>query len=279
MAAERKNTGSIALGRLLAAKRLSSGMSYRELSAKIGKAPSTIQSWEQAKRMPDIDDLFVLAEVFDTDLNELVTLAVPPAKELERRLAAAEDRYRKAAREASRKAEAGDSGAGPALLAARREIAFLRNLITHRKKQDQPHRLPPRAVPLYDLKRVPVIGSIRAGQPRLAFEEALGYTGVPHDVSVDYALTVDGDSMVGAGIAPGDIVWVKRADSGSPGDTVVALLEGREVTVKHLLKEGGRYILRANNPDREYPDIPLGPEDRIIGIVQRVVKRPAPPPR
>ncbi|MEW6574215.1 MAG: S24 family peptidase [Bacillota bacterium] len=279
MAAERKNTGSIALGRFLAAKRLSSGMSYRELSAKIGKAPSTIQSWEQAKRMPDIDDLFVLAEVFDTDLSELVALAVPPAKELERRLAAAEDRYRRAAREASRQAEAGNAGTGPALIEARREVAFLRHLAAQRKKLGRPHRLPPRAVPLYDLKRVPVIGSIRAGQPRLALEEALGYTGVSHDVNVDYALTVDGDSMVGAGIAPGDIVWVKQAATGNHGDTVVALLEGQEVTVKHLLNEDGRYILRANNPDRAYPDIPLGPEDKILGIVQRVVKRPGPPPR
>lgn len=57
-------------------------------------------------------------------------------------------------------------------------------------------------------------------------EEALGYTGVSHDVNVDYALTVDGDSMLGAGIAPGDIVWVKQSVSGSHGDTVVALLGG-----------------------------------------------------
>ena len=98
-------------------------------------------------------------------------------------------------------------------------------------------------------------------------------------VEVDYALTVEGDSMVGAGIAPGDVVWVKQAERAEPGETVVALLGGEEVTIKHLVKEDGRYLLRANNPERDYPDVPLGPQDRIIGVVRRVVKRPGPPPK
>jgi repressor LexA len=85
--------------------------------------------------------------------------------------------------------------------------------------------------------------------------------------------------MVGAGIAPGDGVWVRQADTAQPGETVVALLAGEEVTVKHLVKENGRYLLRANNPEHSYPDLPLGPEHRIIGVVQRIVKRPGPPPR
>lgn len=197
-------------------------------------------------------------------------LAAPPVKELERRLAEAEARYKRLLREAP--------PSGAALVGARREVAFLRSLLAGRKEREGRLRLPPRAVPLYDLKTVPVVGGVPAGRPRLALEEALGYTGVPHDVDVDYALTVEGDSMVGAGIAPGDVVWVKQADSAAPGETVVALLGGEEVTIKHLVKEGGRYLLRANNPDRDYPDIPLGPGDRIIGVVRRVVKRPGPPP-
>ncbi|RJX20098.1 MAG: XRE family transcriptional regulator [Ammonifex sp.] len=277
MAANRKDTGSTALGQYLASKRLASGMSYRELAGKVGKAPSTIQSWEQGKRLPDLDDLFVLANVLEAELNELINLAAAPLRDLEKRLAAAEDRHRKALREASR------AGAGArerlAAVEADREVAFLRNLIAQREKQERQSRSPSGVVPLYDLRRVPVMGGIRAGQPRLAVEEEPDYTGVPRDVDVDYALTVEGDSMVGAGIAPGDVVWVKRADFANHGNTVVALLEGREVTIKHLVREEESYVLRANNSDREYPDIYLGPEDRIIGVVQRVVKRPGPPPR
>lgn len=214
--------------------------------------------------MPGLDDLFALAGVLGARLDELVDLAAAPVKELERRLAEAEERARRSAGNAA---------------AAEREAAFLRSFLEGRKRHALQAGSGPRLVPLYDLRSVPVLGSIRAGRPRLAAEEALGYTGVPPDLEVDYALTVEGDSMVGAGISPGDVVWVKQTEAARPGDTVVALLGGEEVTVKHLVKEDGAYLLRANNPYREYPDIPLGPEDRIIGVVQRIVKRPGPPPR
>ncbi|MBC7347011.1 MAG: helix-turn-helix domain-containing protein [Clostridia bacterium] len=277
METRRKNTGSAALGQYLGAKRLALGLSYRELAQKVGKAPSTIQAWEQGKRMPGLDDLFVLAHALHTELGELVDLAATPVRELEKRLAAAQERQKKALQAARRGGTAGR--ATRAAQEAAREVAFLQNLLAQRQKQQDRPRLPQRVVPLYDLKSVPLLGRIRAGRPHLAVEEAVGYTGVPHDVDVDYALTVEGDSMVGAGIAPGDVVWVKQAETANHGETVVALLRGEEVTVKHLIKEGERYFLRANNPTRAYPDLPLGPEDRIIGVVQRVVKKPGPPPR
>jgi repressor LexA len=273
----RKDTGSAALGQYLAAKRLSGGLSYRELAARIGKAPSTVQAWEQGKRMPGLDDLFVLANVFDADLDELITLAATPLKDLERRLAAAEERYNKARRQASRPHGAADPER--ALTETRREMAFLENLIAQRKKRERLTKPPLRMASPYDFKKVPAFGAIRAGQPRLAVEEVAEYADVPRDADVDYSLTVDGDSMVGAGIAPGDVVWVKQADFADPGDTVVALLEDGEVTVKHLIRENGRYLLRANNADRDYPDMALGPGDRIIGVVQRIIKRPGPPPK
>lgn len=264
---KRRATGSAILGQYLAAKRTALGFSYRELAAHVGKAPSTIQAWEQGKRLPLLDDLMVLAGALDADWEELVSLALPPVKELARQLAAAEEARRKT------------PGGTPAAVEAERQVAFLKNLLAQRQKREQEARLPGRVVPLYDLKQVPVLGRITAGRPRLAVEEALGYTGVPHDVGVDFALVVEGDSMVGAGISPGDVVWVKQSEAAAPGDTVVALLNGQEVTVKHLVREDGRHLLRANNPDRDYPDIPLGPEDRILGVVQRVIKRPGPPPR
>jgi repressor LexA len=227
----------------------------------MGKAPSTVQAWEQGKRMPGLDDLFALAGVLGARMEELLDLAAAPVRELEERLAQAEERIRRAA-----------SGA------AKKEAAFLRSYLEGRKKERR-EAAGPRLVPLYDLRSVPLLGLIRAGQPRLAAEEALGFTPVPADLDVDYALVVEGDSMVGAGISPGDVVWVKQADTAQPGDTVVALLAGEEVTVKHLVQEEGAWVLRANNPLKEYPDIPLGPQDRIIGVVQRVVKRPGPPPK
>lgn len=272
----RKNTGSIALGKYLAARRTSASLSLRQMADLTGKAPSTIQAWEQGKRMPDLDDLFALSHVLNADVGELIMLAATPVKELEKRAAEAEARYKRLLKEASGKP---DAKRNRALKEASREVAFLRNLIGARRKHEHAPGISPLLEPLYHTKRVPVLGAIAAGKPRLAVEEVSEYVTVPRDLEVDYALRVEGDSMVGAGIDPGDIVWVKQSDFAEPGQTIVALLGGEEVTIKHLVKEGGQYLLRANNPDRDYPDIPLGPRDTIIGIVQRVIKRPGPPPR
>lgn len=266
MAVERKDSGVTALGQFLAAQRLSRGISYREMGSLVGRAPSTIQSWEQGKRMPGLDDLHVLGNVFGVGIHDLTKMAIAPLRSLEKQLLAAEEQHQKIA------AKEGD----PSFQAVRaaREVVFLRNLIAGKKREGF---LP--GVASGSIRAVPVVGDVRAGLPHLADEEIQGYTAVPGELDVDYALTVEGDSMVGAGIAPGDRVLVKKAGSGEPGCAVVALLGGAEVTVKHLVAENGRYLLRANSPGRIYPDIPLGPEDVIIGVVRRVVKRPGPPPK
>ena len=262
----RKDTGVPALGQYLAAQRLARGLTYRQTAAMVGKAASTIQSWEQGKRMPGLDDLYVLGNVFGTGIQELIALATASLKSLERQLTEAEEQYQKAsARRRDRSFQATRSA---------RDMVFLRNLIAGKQREGA---LP--GLASGSLRTVPVAGDIRAGRPRLATEDIQGYTAVPGELDVDYALTVEGDSMVGAGIAAGDRVLVKKSGAGEPGCAVVALLGGTEVTVKHLVEENGRYLLRANSPGRDYLDIPLGPEDVIIGVVQRVVKRPGPPPK
>lgn len=253
----RRDSGSLLLGQYLYAKRTALGLSLRGLAAMVGKAPTTVQSWEQGKRMPSLEDLLVLARLLGTSVEELVYLAVPTPTEIQQQL---------------RKAKEADGVEGS------RQATFLRQLLAARKESQRRSAL---AVlrPLTRVQRVPLVGDVPAGFPKLAVEEGGEYTEVLEGVPVDYALVVRGDSMVGAGIDDGDIVWVRRSAVAQPGDTVVALLQGEEVTVKHLIKEGERYVLRANNPVKSYPDIVLGPEDEIIGVVERVVKRPGPPPR
>ena len=264
MPIERRDTGSVALGQYLAAQRLARGLSFRQMGARIGRAPSTIQSWELGKRLPGLDELHVLANVLEIDVRELIALATTPVKVLEKQLKTAEERYRKLSH---------DKAGSAQRTVVSREVVFLRNLIAGKQKEES---APPGAT---SLRAVPVAGEIRAGRYRVVDEDIQGYTGVPSGLEVDYALTVEGDSMVGAGIMPGDQVLVRKSGLAEPGRTVVALLGGQEVTVKHLVQENGRLVLRANNPDRDYPDIPLGAGDLILGVVHRVVRRPGPPPK
>ncbi|MDI3298538.1 MAG: S24 family peptidase [Bacillota bacterium] len=275
-------TGSAALGRVLAALRLSRGLSLRELGRRIGKAASTIQAWEQGRRMPGLDDLMVLAHELGYDLEELVRLAAAPGRQLKRELAAARRELRQLERQPGQPDPQQES-AGRRRIELGRRLAFLERLLA--ASEGRPGGgtlaggLDPGRLGALPTRRLPVAGEIAAGQPRFALEEVSEFVDVPRGVGATYALRVVGDSMVGAGIDPGDLVLVRAQEAAEPGEVVVALVGGQEVTVKHLLRENGRYFLRANNPERHYPDIPLGPEDRLLGVVERVLKRPGPPPK
>ncbi|MDA8064019.1 MAG: helix-turn-helix domain-containing protein [Thermaerobacter sp.] len=267
--AGRPATGSAALGRYLLSQRLARGLSLRGLAARVGRAASTIQSWEQGQRMPALEDLLVLAKVFALDPGELARLAAPHPRAVARRLAAVERELGQVRRKAAAPPGSGQSARRAGEL--ERERVFLRHLARGVPEETFLTPLPP-------LKRVGVLGAVVAGRPRLVLEEAGEETWAPRDLDVDYALRVEGDSMTGAGIGAGDTVWVKATDAVAPGETVVALLGGEEVTVKHLMWEGGRHLLRANSLTGAYPDIPLDPGDRILGVVRMVLRRPGPPP-
>ena len=101
--------------------------------------------------------------------------------------------------------------------------------------------------------RVPLLGTVTAGQPILAVEEIEGY--IPFKSrglrSQDlFALRVRGESMIQAGILDGDIVIIRRTPAAENGDIVVALVE-EEATVKRFYKENGRYRLQPENDSME----------------------------
>lgn len=117
---------------------------------------------------------------------------------------------------------------------------------------------------------VPILGRVAAGKPLLAVENQEGTLSLNADAlgtGTHFALRVQGDSMIDAGIEDGDHVIVRQQDSANPGDIVVALL-GDEVTVKRLQKKGSTLFLEAANV--AYSPIPLTRQSsspRILGVV------------
>ncbi len=113
---------------------------------------------------------------------------------------------------------------------------------------------------------LPLVGSVAAGQPVLAEENIEEYVPVPPMTGGedgDFVLRVRGDSMVDAGILPGDFVVVRPRESAADGEIVVALV-GEEATVKRFFREADHVRLQPENVTME----PIrSREVRVVGKV------------
>ncbi|HEX4755675.1 MAG TPA: transcriptional repressor LexA [Candidatus Dormibacteraeota bacterium] len=126
--------------------------------------------------------------------------------------------------------------------------------------------------------RLPLVGRVAAGTPVLAEENVEDHISVGPEIAGGddaYALTVHGDSMIGAGINDGDIVLVRpRRDAPANGTIVVARIENEttgegEVTVKRFFREAGRVRLQPENSALQ----PIYPRDLTIeGVVTAVIR-------
>jgi repressor LexA len=121
---------------------------------------------------------------------------------------------------------------------------------------------------------IPIVGEIAAGQPILASEQIEGYlTAVNEEVlargGTFFALKVKGESMIEAGILPGDHVVVRQQATAENGEIVVALVED-EATVKRFYREAGQVRLQPANARME----PIFARDvQILGKVVSVVRQ------
>ena len=114
--------------------------------------------------------------------------------------------------------------------------------------------------------QIPVVGVVTAGMPILAVENQEGT--IPWNDPGCFALRVRGDSMLNAGILPGDKVVVRPQSTADDGQIVVARLED-EATVKRLRRRGGEIWLLPEND--AYAPID-GTHAEIIGVVKAVVR-------
>lgn len=99
--------------------------------------------------------------------------------------------------------------------------------------------------------KIPLLGVVTAGEPILAIEEATDYFPIPNDLELDrgnlFMLTIRGDSMMNVGILDGDQVIVRKQESASNGDIVIAMTEDDEATCKRFFKEKNHIRLQPEN--------------------------------
>lgn len=158
-------------------------------------------------------------------------------------------------------------------------VPTVKNLLDHRKRQLEviasnstailfPAKAPPQiSIPLF-------ISKVPAGFPSPAddyVEKSLDLNELCiKQPAATFFVRVEGESMLGAGIHPNDVLVVDRSIEPVPGKIVVCALNG-ELTVKRLDFENELWKLKAENPN--YPDIELHEEiDMVVwGVVTNVI--------
>lgn len=121
--------------------------------------------------------------------------------------------------------------------------------------------------PLPLLRTIPLLGNIACGTPILAEENTDGFVPMPDYIHADFALRCKGDSMIGARILDGDIVYIRKQPDVEDGQ-IAAVLIGEEATLKRVYKIPGRLQLRPENPCysvMEYADSELE-QIKILGL-------------
>ena len=121
---------------------------------------------------------------------------------------------------------------------------------------------------------VPVMGRIAAGTPISAIQDNTHMVTVSPEMlgrGEHYALEVNGDSMIEAGILDGDTVLIQKTNVATPGDIVVALIDDEEATLKTFRRQGQEILLEAANP--AYETRAFGPDrvdvqGKLVGLIR-----------
>jgi len=121
---------------------------------------------------------------------------------------------------------------------------------------------------------IPLHGRIAAGTPIEALEQ---YENIPVPAAMlgggsHYALEIDGDSMMEAGILDGDTIVVQRCEQAENGAIVVALIDEQEATLKTLYKKGPDIALEPANRDYKtqiYPANRVRVQGRLVGLLRQ----------
>ena len=102
-------------------------------------------------------------------------------------------------------------------------------------------------IPLPEMRRIPLIGTIACGAPILAEEHIEDYVNIPKHIRADFALTCTGDSMINARIYDGDIVYIRQQETVENGE-IAAVLIDNEATLKRVKIYDDHISLEPENP-------------------------------
>ena len=151
-------------------------------------------------------------------------------------------------------------------------VSKLRDLKYLSKEENKPRAID--VVAREEMISIPIVGLIAAGQPIEAIESpystiAISKKEIPFPEK-HYALRVQGDSMIDEGIFDGDIVIIRKQETAENGQTVVAIIDDNQATLKKIYKEKGKIKLQPANQEM----LPIfRKEVEIRGVVVKIERK------
>jgi len=126
-------------------------------------------------------------------------------------------------------------------------------------------------IPMPKMNKIPLLGTIACGEPILAAENIEEEIDIPEHITADFALRCKGDSMIGAEIYDGDIVYIRQQPTVLNGQIAAVLIDD-EATLKRFYynEAAGRVTLNAENPEFE-PLVYTGEDLNHIRVLGRAV--------
>ncbi|MBC8531780.1 LexA family protein [Gehongia tenuis] len=129
--------------------------------------------------------------------------------------------------------------------------------------------LPDNIMPLPKMRKVPLLGTIACGEPILAQENIEDEVDMPENVHADFCLRCKGESMIGARIQDGDIVYIHQQPDVENGEIAAVIIDD-EATLKRVYKYPNKVVLQPENPQYA-PLVYVGTELEAIRIIGKAV--------
>lgn len=150
-------------------------------------------------------------------------------------------------------------------------VSKLRDAGCLEKEENKPRAID--AIKRDEIVKIPIVGTIAAGQPIEAIEIPDSTVAIskkeirPNEKH--YALRVQGDSMVNEGIFDGDIVVIRKQETADNGQTIVAVIDDNEATLKKIYREKNRIRLQPSNQTM----LPIyRKEVEVRGVVVKIIR-------
>jgi repressor LexA len=190
--------------------RREAGLSQQDFANQLKISKSSVNMYERGEREPGIETLEAIADYFNVDMDYLL------GKSEHRNKAAWLDEIDKSVD----------------LITLREEVKLEHNNIFR-----------------IESKKFPLLGSIACGEPIFAEQEFEAYVVAGAGIHADFCLKAQGDSMIGARIYDGDIVFIRKQESVEDGEIAAVLIDD-EATLKRVYYDHENNVLQlfAENP-------------------------------